>query len=126
MTMAADLSNISSTSELVGQSFSVVSNTYNESHDDSFISRSPVISSTPCDLGSNESDGQPAEKRIKVSSSLFPENGKHQSTSELLFKQQEEVNIFLLHIMNETVIRDHPIFFMDLQIRTTFGLGWVL
>ncbi len=102
--MAANLSNISSTSELLAQSFSVVGNTYNETQEDSFRSRSPMLSSTPCDLGSNESDGQPAEKRIKVSSSLFPENGTHQSTSKLLFKQQEEVNVFIFHILDCSVI----------------------
>ncbi len=94
--MEASFSNISSTSEILGQSLSVISNTFEETQDvQSFASRPPILSSTPSNLadGQHESDGQPAEKRIKVSSSLFPDNGTHQSSSELLFKQQEEVNI---------------------------------
>ncbi len=99
--MMESLNNISSTSEILSQSFSVIGNghSFDASSEQSFGTRLPLLSSSPCNAGLRVNDGQqPAEKRTKMSTSLFPESGTDQPSTETLFKQQSQVilsNTFL-------------------------------
>lgn len=89
-------SNLSVTSDIVAQSFSVISDSFiNADTEHSFSQRLPISSSSPFNIGQDESSCPPVEKKARFSTSLFPQNStQEESTSELLFKQQTEVCVF--------------------------------